>query len=104
MARLFALGFRDPLLDWIGTYLSDRKQIVRVKGFDLSPIHVTSGLLQGSHLSPLLFILFINDLSSTLQYCNSLLFVNDFKIFKVIRNIQDCFVRVLCHQNVLQYK
>lgn len=44
-------------------------------------INVTSGVPQGSHLGPLFFIMYINDLPDYIQNCDILLYADDAKIF-----------------------
>ena len=55
-------GLHYSLIKWIGSFLSDRKIAVRVDGFLSSLPSINAGVPQGSVSSPVLFILFINDL------------------------------------------
>ena len=73
----------------IGNWLRKRKQRVCIKGKWSSWISVWSGVLQGSVLKPLLFLIFINNLDEDIN-SNILKFVNDTKIFKEVRNSTDC--------------
>ena len=82
--RLADLG--GSLLSWIGSYLSERSQIVKVKGFKFRVM----GVPQGSHLGPLLFNIFINDIHSCFQYSKFLCFADDLKCFMAISSTIDC--------------
>lgn len=54
----------DPhLLKWLGSYLSDRSQFVAVGGESSATAKVTSGVPQGSVLGPLLFLIYVNNVS-----------------------------------------
>ena len=59
---------------WFRSYLTDRRQIVR--GGTLT-LPVSCGVPQGSILGPILFILFINDLSSYLTHGRLISFADD---------------------------
>lgn len=79
----------SSLLHWIGSYLCDRQQYVRISGFKSHVFDVSSGVPQGSHLGPLLFILFINDVCSAVKFSRCLLYADDLKLFHTIRSSQD---------------
>lgn len=46
-------------------------------------IDILSGVLQGLHIIPLLFIIFINDNGLSIEISEFLLFAEDLRIFKV---------------------
>ena len=54
-------GISGDALQWLTSYLSDRYQSVRIRDKQSSVCHVPYGVLQGSVLGPLLFILYIAD-------------------------------------------
>ena len=70
-------------------YLSDRTQIVCVDGTCSDPQPVQSGVPQGSILGPLLFILYINDLPSCLQFSEVLMYADDTVIYFSGNSIPD---------------
>ena len=49
-----------------------------------------SGVSQGSHLGPLLFLLMINDCPSLLKNVSILLYADDLKLFHIIKSPRDC--------------
>lgn len=50
----------------------------------------TSGVPQGSNLGPLLFLIFVNDISSVIKNAQSLLFADDIKLFRLVNTVKDC--------------
>ncbi|HBK83120.1 MAG TPA: hypothetical protein DDZ41_05910 [Flavobacterium sp.] len=90
LEKLDNSGFGPALLKWIESYLVNRKQRVCINGTLSRHIDVHSGVPQGSHLGPLLFNLFINELPSLFKYSDCLLYADDLKIMKKIENIQHC--------------
>ena len=67
-------------LAWFKSYLSLRKQVVRI-GSDLSdPLPLTVGVAQGSILGPVLFTLYVNDHLSVPKKCEAMGYVDDTKL------------------------
>ena len=80
--KLSSYGIQGNLLYWFASFVSNRFQRVRV-GSSLSKLcAVTSGVPQGSVIGPLLFNLFINDITDHLDGSStSKLFADDIKIY-----------------------
>lgn len=88
--KLELVGFDGIMINWLKSYLCSREQLVRLDSCTSQSFTVSSGVPQGSHLGPLLFSIFINDLCELLDEQNSLLYADDVKIFRKINGPGDC--------------
>lgn len=83
-----SMGISGMLLAWLRNYLHHRKQRVCVDGHMSAPADVKAGVPQGSILGPLLFIIFINDLPSSIDNL-PLMFADDLSIFGTVPSCAD---------------
>ena len=78
MAVLSNRGVSGRALEWIQSFLTDRTQIVHCEGLSTLAA-VTSGVIQGSCLGPILWSIFMDSLLSEINI-PSVAFADDFKL------------------------
>lgn len=98
--KLSRFGICDHLLLLFKTYLFDRKNFVTHRNFKSKPIIPASGVPQGSNLGPLLFLIFIDDITNIID-SNKLLYADDIKIFRQINSLSDCQILQRDIDNIL---
>lgn len=101
LSKLECFGIVGTLLCWFRSYLTGRSQRVKIKDFISNIINVISGVGQGSHLGPLLFLVFFNDVNLFIEFCKFLIFADDFKLYKQIFSILDTELLKADLQNVI---
>ena len=70
--KLSLLGLNTSSIDWLNNYLSDRVLHVRVGSALSQTFPLLAGVAQGSHLGPVLFLAFINNLPATVPISSEL--------------------------------
>lgn len=88
LAKLRGYGFVGDVWLWLKSYLEDRTLAVKYATGVSSTFIATSGVPQGSHLGPFLFLLFINDIGNGLGV-DCLLFADDVKLYREIKSEVD---------------
>lgn len=79
----------NRFLEWVRSYLQNRTFYVVVNGFKSKAKNITSGVPQGSHLGPILFGIFINDIPNIVKFSYTYLYADDLKICRTINNSDD---------------
>ena len=77
LSKLEIYGIRGHALSWFESYLSNRKQFVRVNNKISNLQQITYGVPQGSILGPLLFLIFINDINHSSNLFKFILYADD---------------------------
>ena len=80
LIKLQMLGIGGKLLLWIRDFLVGCTMCVRVAGETSDPKAVPSGVPQGSVLGPVLFLIYVNCIASSLGCCWKA-FADDFKLY-----------------------
>ena len=98
---MYKVSVFKQTLQWLLALLSDRRQRVCLNSACSTSSYVTSGVIQGSVLGPLLFTMYINDLPAQCPNCEIMLFADDVKAYKRIRSPSDrtvlqAFLNNLC--------
>jgi hypothetical protein len=92
LLKLQAYGITGNLLKFVADFLDNRSQQTRV-GRSLSDAkHLMSGVVQGSCLGPLLFLLYVNDVLNIFDTAvEAKMYADDIKLYSCIETITDEF-------------
>ena len=89
LKKIKIYGITGKYHKWISNFLTGRKQIVCINNTFSYETPVISGVPQGSVLGPLLFVLYVNDMTSSVKYSVLHIFADDTKLSLPIATPQD---------------
>ena len=84
--KLKSNGIGGNLLNFFQNYLSNRRQRVVLNGQESSWMNLEAGVPQGSVLGPLLFLVYINDLTDNI-HSQMRLFADDSSLFACVKGV-----------------
>lgn len=94
LKKLELYGIKNGELKFFENYLNNRKQKVKFKNKTSNIIDVPIGLPQGTALSVLLFILYINDIVKVPQKCTISLFADDTAVIAKDNKIDGAITKI----------
>ena len=89
LQKIHNMGIQGKIYQWIESFLNNRQQHVIVDGEISETAKVKSGVPQGTVLGPILFLLFVNDITEAIQHADIQLFADDCKLTLKIENPDD---------------
>lgn len=92
ITKLYRYGVPKCIIIWIQNYLDNRKGKVKVNGVFSMIFGISSGVPQGTHIGPILFIIFVNDIIDIFKSSLALLFADDLKLYLKIKDLMDCLL------------
>jgi len=88
--KFLSYGIDDNLYSLLENFLADRSLCTRVGNSCSTNIYLSGGVSQSSCLSPLLFILYINDIVQLVDgLCVCKLYADDLKLYSVVESPTD---------------
>ena len=76
LQKLYAIDFSKHMVNWFRSYLFNISFLVNLGNDFSQPASVSCGVPQGSVLGPLLFLIYVNDMSQAVK-CDLFLYADD---------------------------
>ena len=92
LQKLVKYGITHTEYSWFKSYLDNRQQVINFNDQISDKENLNNGVPQGTVLGPILFLIYIKELSNILPYNSCVMFANDITIFSAAKNLNDAAV------------
>ena len=89
LSKLNHYGIKGIAFNWFKSYLSDRTQYATITNQRSQMQHIKYGIPQGSILGPVLFLIYINDLSRSIKNSKILHFADNTNLLYASTSLKD---------------
>ena len=86
LSKLQYYGIKNSAFNWLKTYLENRNHFVQIENYKSRMLPVSLGVPQGTILGPLLFIIYINDISHCSDFFKFITYADDTNLFYNMHN------------------
>jgi hypothetical protein len=97
--KLEKYGIKNKELDWFRSYLLDRTQVVVNNGSVSDKCTINIGVPQGTILGPILFLLYINDVSNSVSGAHLNIYADDVVVYCSSNSLTDLQCKLQCVMN-----
>ena len=87
--KLHCYGIKNSELGWFESYLRNRTQYVEINHIASDLLLVKTGVPQGSILGPLLFLIYMNDITKACSSFKYILYADDTTLYTTIQSTED---------------
>ena len=89
------LGIRSNMLKWIKSFLQDRSANVHLDGHKSISVKIREGVPQGGVISPVLFLIYINDITQAIPpHVSNTLHADDLAVWSASEHISTATYRI----------
>jgi len=101
LLKLMQLKIQGRISNWIKNFLSNRKYVVKVGDSYSCPYTTENGTPQGSSISPILFIIMVNDFPQLSEFTSDAFFADDCSIWRSGKNLEQIFYHLQRDLNLI---